>query len=133
MPIEWKAASEYESHREDAERHIAKRDPDDWPTIALALKLHLPVWTQLARPRRFPVRCDPHCRHERPDKRAGTSEAYISHAETGRLDVRWHTSGGSCGRSTQTCASSPVRSITPRVTIDRHAIAARDSDDTLNR
>lgn len=23
--------------------------------------------------------------------RAGTSEAYISHAETGRLDVRWHT------------------------------------------
>jgi predicted transcriptional regulator len=24
-------------------------------------------------------------------ERAGTSEAYISHAETGRLDVRWHT------------------------------------------
>jgi DNA-binding XRE family transcriptional regulator len=23
--------------------------------------------------------------------RAGTSEAYISHAETGRLDIRWHT------------------------------------------
>jgi transcriptional regulator with XRE-family HTH domain len=23
--------------------------------------------------------------------RAGTSEAYVSHAETGRLDVRWHT------------------------------------------
>jgi transcriptional regulator with XRE-family HTH domain len=24
-------------------------------------------------------------------ERAGTSEAYISHAETGRLDLRWHT------------------------------------------
>jgi transcriptional regulator with XRE-family HTH domain len=24
-------------------------------------------------------------------KRAGTSNAYVSHAETGRLDVRWHT------------------------------------------
>jgi DNA-binding XRE family transcriptional regulator len=24
-------------------------------------------------------------------ERAGTNEAYISHAETGRLDVRWHT------------------------------------------
>lgn len=24
-------------------------------------------------------------------KRAGTSDAYVSHAETGRLDVRWHT------------------------------------------
>lgn len=24
-------------------------------------------------------------------ERAGTSDAYISHAETGRLDVRWHT------------------------------------------
>lgn len=37
-------ASEYESHREEAERRIAERDPDDWPTIALALKL--PIWTQ---------------------------------------------------------------------------------------
>jgi predicted nucleic acid-binding protein len=46
MPIEWKAASEYESHREEAERRIAERDPDDWPTIALALKLQVPVWTQ---------------------------------------------------------------------------------------
>lgn len=24
-------------------------------------------------------------------ERAGTSDAYVSHAETGRLDVRWHT------------------------------------------
>ncbi len=46
MPIEWKAASEYESHREEAERRIAERDPDDWPTIALPLKLQLPIGTQ---------------------------------------------------------------------------------------
>jgi predicted nucleic acid-binding protein len=46
MPIEWKAADEYESHREEAEHRIANRDPDDWPTIALALKLNLPIWTQ---------------------------------------------------------------------------------------
>ncbi len=46
MPIEWKAGSEYEDHREEAEQRIADRDPDDWPTVALALKLYLPVWTQ---------------------------------------------------------------------------------------
>ncbi len=46
MPIEWKAGSEYEDHREEAEQRIADRDPDDWPTVALALKLDLPVWTQ---------------------------------------------------------------------------------------
>jgi predicted nucleic acid-binding protein len=46
MPIEWKAGSEYEGHREEAEQRIADRDPDDWPTVALALKLYLPVWTQ---------------------------------------------------------------------------------------
>ena len=27
-------------------RRIAARDPDDWPTIALALTLDLPVWSQ---------------------------------------------------------------------------------------
>jgi predicted nucleic acid-binding protein len=46
MPIDWQAASEYEDHREEAEKRIADRDPDDWPTVALALKLELPVWTQ---------------------------------------------------------------------------------------
>jgi predicted nucleic acid-binding protein len=46
MPIEWKAAHEYDAHREEAERRIAGRDPDDWPTVALALTLDLPVWTQ---------------------------------------------------------------------------------------
>ncbi len=46
MPIDWRAAGEYEDHREEAEKRIADRDPDDWPTVALALKLGLPVWTQ---------------------------------------------------------------------------------------
>ncbi|MFI5003876.1 MAG: PIN domain-containing protein [Solirubrobacterales bacterium] len=32
MPIDWKAASEYEDHRAEAEQRIATRDPDDWPT-----------------------------------------------------------------------------------------------------
>ena len=46
VPVEWKASSEYEDHREQAEARIAARDPDDWPTVALALKLNLPVWSQ---------------------------------------------------------------------------------------
>lgn len=29
-----------------AQARIAARDPDDWPTVALALKLGLPVWSQ---------------------------------------------------------------------------------------
>jgi predicted nucleic acid-binding protein len=46
MPVEWKASSEYEDHREQAEERIAARDPEDWPSVALALKLDLPVWSQ---------------------------------------------------------------------------------------
>jgi predicted nucleic acid-binding protein len=46
MPITWKSASDYEDQRQEAERRIAARDPDDWPTVALALKLDLPVWSQ---------------------------------------------------------------------------------------
>jgi predicted nucleic acid-binding protein len=46
MPIEWKPATDYEDQRAEAEQRIAARDPDDWPTVALALKLDLPVWSQ---------------------------------------------------------------------------------------
>jgi len=46
MPIEWRAAADYEDQRSLAEGRIAARDPDDWPTVALALKLDLPVWSQ---------------------------------------------------------------------------------------
>lgn len=46
MPIEWKPAGEYGQFRAEAERRIGGRDPDDWPTVALALTLELPVWSQ---------------------------------------------------------------------------------------
>jgi predicted nucleic acid-binding protein len=46
MPIEWKPAADYDQRRHDAEQRIAARDPDDWPTVALALTLALPVWSQ---------------------------------------------------------------------------------------
>jgi predicted nucleic acid-binding protein len=46
MPIEWKPAISYKGQRKEAEKRIADRDPDDWPTVALALELDLPVWSQ---------------------------------------------------------------------------------------
>jgi predicted nucleic acid-binding protein len=46
MPIEWKPAADYDDRRAPAEQRIAARDPDDWPTVALALTLGLPVWSQ---------------------------------------------------------------------------------------
>lgn len=46
MPLDWKPAADYDDRRQEAEQRIAARDPDDWPTVALALKLGLPVWSQ---------------------------------------------------------------------------------------
>jgi hypothetical protein len=46
MPVRWTPVADYEDRREEAEQRIAARDPDDWPTVALALKLGLPVWSQ---------------------------------------------------------------------------------------
>jgi predicted nucleic acid-binding protein len=46
MPIEWQPASAYADRREESEALIFARDPDDWPTVALALALGLPIWTQ---------------------------------------------------------------------------------------
>lgn len=46
MPIDWRAAADYDARRQDAEQRIAARDLDDWPTVALALTLNLPVWSQ---------------------------------------------------------------------------------------
>ena len=46
MPVDWRATADYAPRREEAERRIAVRDPDDWPTVALALTLALPVWSQ---------------------------------------------------------------------------------------
>lgn len=46
MPIEWKPTSAYKDQRQEAKKRIADRNPDDWPTVALALELDLPVWSQ---------------------------------------------------------------------------------------
>ncbi len=46
MPIEWQPAEVYEPQRAEAERRMAGRDPEDWPTVALALALSLPIWSQ---------------------------------------------------------------------------------------
>jgi predicted nucleic acid-binding protein len=46
MPIDWASAEQYEDQREKAQARIAARDPDDWPTVALALERNLPVWSQ---------------------------------------------------------------------------------------
>lgn len=46
MPVGWQPADAYEIHREEAERRMAQRDPEDWPTVALALARSLPIWSQ---------------------------------------------------------------------------------------
>ena len=46
LPIEWQPADAYQAQQEQALRRIAARDPDDWPTVALALSLALPIWSQ---------------------------------------------------------------------------------------
>ncbi len=46
MPIDWQPQASYESHRLEAEKRMANRDPEDWPTVALALARSLPIWSQ---------------------------------------------------------------------------------------
>jgi len=46
MPVAWQAPEVYEPKRAEAERRMASRDPDDWPTVALALARSLPIWSQ---------------------------------------------------------------------------------------
>lgn len=46
MPVDWQPPAVYERHREEAERRMAARDPEDWPTVALALARSLPIWSQ---------------------------------------------------------------------------------------
>jgi predicted nucleic acid-binding protein len=46
IPVEWQPAASYESFREEAVRRMAGRDPDDWPTVAVALSLSVPIWSQ---------------------------------------------------------------------------------------
>jgi predicted nucleic acid-binding protein len=46
MPVDWQPPGAYEPCREAAERRMAGRDPEDWPTVALALARSLPIWSQ---------------------------------------------------------------------------------------
>lgn len=46
MPIEWKPPAAYADRFKEASERMAARDPDDSPTVALALKTGLPVWSQ---------------------------------------------------------------------------------------
>jgi predicted nucleic acid-binding protein len=36
----------YESYERLARERIQRRDPDDWPVVAVALMLDIPVWTE---------------------------------------------------------------------------------------
>jgi predicted nucleic acid-binding protein len=40
------AGRDYQDQRAEAELRIASRDPDDWRTLALALTLAVPIWSQ---------------------------------------------------------------------------------------
>jgi predicted nucleic acid-binding protein len=42
-PVE---AASYLSQEKTARSRIRSRDEDDWPVLALALSLHLPIWTE---------------------------------------------------------------------------------------
>jgi predicted nucleic acid-binding protein len=36
----------YEDYEKLARERIERRDPDDWPVVAVALMLDIPVWTE---------------------------------------------------------------------------------------
>ncbi len=46
MPVDWQPPEVYDSHRKVAQQRMAQRDPEDWPTVALALARSLPIWSQ---------------------------------------------------------------------------------------
>ncbi len=46
MPVDWQPPEVCDSHRKVAQQRMAQRDPEDWPTVALALACSLPIWSQ---------------------------------------------------------------------------------------
>jgi predicted nucleic acid-binding protein len=46
MPVDWQPPDAYEPYREESQRRMVQRDPDDWPTVAVALASSLPIWSQ---------------------------------------------------------------------------------------
>ena len=96
MPIEWKPASSYKGQRKEAEKRIADRDPDDWPTVALALELDLPSGPRTKTSRSpasrssRPANCSTRC--ETPV--TARSGAPIPRPSEGRHSPGLHWSGG---------------------------------------
>jgi predicted nucleic acid-binding protein len=46
LPVAWRGPEVYGPFEADARKRLGDRDEDDWPTLALALALDLPIWTQ---------------------------------------------------------------------------------------
>jgi len=46
LPLTWYGPDEYLAFEAEARRRLAARDENDWPTLALALALSLPIWSQ---------------------------------------------------------------------------------------
>lgn len=46
LPVAWQAETAYKARENEARKLMAGRDPDDWPTVALALATGFPIWSQ---------------------------------------------------------------------------------------
>jgi predicted nucleic acid-binding protein len=46
LPVSWLDDADYVAQQTEARRRMNKRDPDDWPLVALALSRSLPIWSQ---------------------------------------------------------------------------------------
>jgi predicted nucleic acid-binding protein len=46
LPVTWEESDVYAPFEAEARRRMARRDPHDWPTVALALAIEAPIWTQ---------------------------------------------------------------------------------------
>jgi predicted nucleic acid-binding protein len=46
LPVSWIEGDRYAAQEEEARRRMASRDVNDWPIVALALALSLPIWSQ---------------------------------------------------------------------------------------
>jgi predicted nucleic acid-binding protein len=46
LPVSWRGPEVYGVFEAEVRKSLAGRDEDDWPTLALALALDLPIWTQ---------------------------------------------------------------------------------------
>lgn len=46
LPVTWEGSDVYAPFGAEARRRMARRDPHDWPTVALALAMEAPIWTQ---------------------------------------------------------------------------------------